>query len=228
MKNWDDYWNSTNINRKIMEVWATYFVGACVDYLSDTSEDVVLDFGAGYGHVSNLLRDKVRKIYLFDKAPYMQDFLHSHFDGEPNMKVVSEWNEIPEKVTLIIVNSVSQYISKEDFRQVLLYFSQITDHRSRVIISDIIPEGYSLLADFTQQLTIGIRHGFFRKLIAYAVSNMLYKPSLVLSDNEMVTYKREEMDKLLTETGFKAEISPVNFTYSKKRFTVIARPSAIG
>ncbi len=228
MKSWDDYWNSSNINRKIMEVWATCFAGACDRYHLTSSDDVVLDFGAGYGHVSNLLRDKVSRIYLFDKSSYMQDILHTHFDGEPNMKVISEWDEIPEKVTLIIINSVAQYISKEDFRKILSSFLKITDHRTKVVISDIIPEGYSLLPDFTQQFTTAIRHGFFTKLVAFAISNTLYKPSLIISDNELVTYGREEMVELLAETGFKAELAPENFTYSKKRFTVIARSSAGG
>ena len=227
-KSWDKYWNSSNINREIMQVWAAYFVGAYEKYFGLNENDIVLDFGAGYGNVSYFIRNKVKHIYMYDKAEYMREVLRHNFSEHKNMQIISDLNEINEKVSIIIVNSVAQYINKEEFKEVLKEFSGLCNESTNLIIADIIPRGYSKMTDFRNQLSISMKYGFFGKLLIYAISNTFFSPSLSLSAEYLVKYDEDEMVSLLAEQGFEAKKTENNFTFSKKRFTIFGKISASG
>ena len=227
-QSWDKYWNSSNINRELMQVWATYFVGAYEKHFGFNENDVVLDFGAGYGNVSFLIRNKVKHIYMYDKAEYMQEVLRHNFSEQKNMQIISDLNEIKEKVSVIIVNSVSQYINKEEFREVLKEFNGLCNARTNLIIADIIPQDYSKMTDFRNQLSISMKYGFFSKLLIYAISNTFFSPSLSLSAEYLVKYDENEMLSLLAEQGFDAKKTENNFTFSKNRFTIFGKISGSG
>jgi ubiquinone/menaquinone biosynthesis C-methylase UbiE len=227
-KSWDNYWNSSNINREIMQVWAAYFLGAYEKFLGLNKHDVVLDFGAGYGNVSYFIRNKVKHIYMYDKAEYMQQVLTHNFSEHKNMQIVSDLNEINGKVSVIIVNSVSQYIPKDDFRNILKLFRKFCTKETNIIIADVIPRNYSKLNDFRNQLSISLKYGFFTKLLVYAISNTFFSPSLSLSAEYLIKYDEEEIIGLLTEEGFDAKTTENNFTFSKDRFTIHGKLAGSG
>ena len=228
INNWDKYWNSNNINRKIMEVWAACFVGAYEKQFHFKPDDAVLDFGAGYGNVSYLIRKKVRKIYLYDKAEYIQEVLRHTLDKHENTQIIADLNEIREKVSVIILNSVCQYIDKQEFKNILDSFAGLSDQNTNLVIADIIPKNYSKMTDFLGQLSLGLKYGFFTNLLTYAISNTLFSPALSLSEEHLIKYDQDEMINLLAEHGFEAILAPVNYTYSRKRYTVYARLASSG
>ena len=123
----------------------------------------------------------------------------------------------------IIVNSVSQYIDKVEFRNILKMFCELSNENTKLVIADIIPRNYSKLTDFRNQLSTGLKYGFFSKLLVYAISNTLFSPSLSLSSQYLFKYDEEEMINVLAGQGFKASKTESNFTYSKNRYTILGR-----
>ena len=221
-KTWDSYWNSTNINRDIMQVWAAYFVGLYEKTFGFTGSEVVLDFGAGFGNVSFFIRNKAQKIYLYDKSEYMVEVLKVNFQNSKNMHIIPSLDEIDEKVDIIIVNSVLQYMSPDEFKKSLIELQRICKPETRIVFSDVIPHNYSKVTDFFVQLKLSLKFNFFRKLVLYAVSNSLFSPSLSLSSNYLTKYDEGELKAILSEFNFTSEKMKSNFTFSKKRYTLIS------
>ena len=208
-----------------MQVWAAYFVGAYERHIGLSENDYVLDFGAGYGSVSAFIRNKVKHIYLLDKADYMQEVLKFNYSQYDNMEVIGDLDEINEKVSVIIVNSVAQYIDKEEFKSILKGFKKVCKPDAQIVIADLIPNNYSKLQDFRGQLSLSLKYGFFTKLLVYAVSNTFFSPKLSLSGDYLIKYDPEEMIAMLSDHGFESRLAESNFTYSRKRFTILAKPS---
>lgn len=221
-KTWDSYWNSTNINRDIMQVWAAYFVGSYEKTFGFTGTEVVLDFGAGFGNVSFFIRNKAQKIYLYDKSEYMVEVLKVNFQNSKNMHIIPSLDEIDEKVDIIIVNSVLQYMSPDELKKSLIELQRICKPETRIVFSDVIPRNYSKMTDFLVQLKLSLKFNFFRKLVVYAVSNSLFSPELSLSSNYLTKYDEEELIAILSEYNFTSEKMKSNFTFSKKRYTVVS------
>jgi ubiquinone/menaquinone biosynthesis C-methylase UbiE len=218
---WDDYWNSNNINRDIMQVWAAYFVGLYEKTFGFDGSEVILDFGAGFGNVSFFIRNKASQLYLYDKSEYMQEVLRVNFQHSKNIQVVKSVDEIDEKLDLIIINSVIQYMSIDELKQSLLELQRLCKPETKVIISDVIPPNYSKLADFLVQLKLSIKFNFFSKLVIYAVSNSFFSPQLSLSSKHLTKYDEQKLIDLLEEHNFSAEKMQSNFTFSKKRYTLV-------
>ncbi len=220
-KTWDSYWNSNNINRDIMQVWAAYFVGLYEKTFGFTGSEVVLDFGAGFGNVSFFIRNKAQKIYLYDKSEYMLEVLKVNFQNSKNMHIISSVNDIDEKVDIILVNSVLQYMSIDELKKALLELQRICKPDTKIVFSDIIPHNYSKITDFLVQLKLSLKFRFFRKLMIYAVSNSVFSPSLSLSSNYLTKYDEDELIEILSEFNFASEKMESNFTFSKKRYTLV-------
>ncbi|HDY90469.1 MAG TPA: class I SAM-dependent methyltransferase [bacterium] len=72
---WDKHRSSKKFNNDLMSVLARYFVNCDERYFGFSGTEIVLDFGAGPGDVSFLIKDKVRRIYLFDKSKYFVEKL---------------------------------------------------------------------------------------------------------------------------------------------------------
>ena len=220
VNNWDNYWNSSSINRDIMQVWGAYFARSYEKNFGFKKSDVVLDFGAGFGNVSYYLKGKTSHIYLYDKSDYMSEVLRHNFKKFDHIDILESLKQIDKKVNIIIINSVLQYMTPDELKSMLNNLKSICDKHTRIIISDIIPNNYSKLADFLIQLWLGLKFGFFSKLMVYAISNTFFSPSMSLSTSYLTTYDEDEIISILNEFQFTSEKMKSNFTLSKKRYTL--------
>ena len=196
---WDQHFSSTKIDHGIMQIWADYFVDSYQKYFGFSRNDVVLDFGAGLGDVSFLIKDKVQKIYLFDKSDFFLDQLKKRFVLFPHIRVVHSLPEIKE---------------------MLVGLQSLCDLNTRIIISDIVPAGYSKLVDGISQLLTGLRKNFFKKLLSFMVTNILDDPKLSLKTSSFYLYDEEVLKQTLSGFGYAARRMGSNFSYSKYRYTL--------
>jgi len=217
---WDQHFSSTKIDHGIMQIWADYFVDSYQKYFGFSRNDVVLDFGAGLGDVSFLIKDKVQKIYLFDKSDFFLDQLKKRFVLFPHIRVVHSLPEIKEPVSLIIINGVIHYMNRNEIKEMLVGLQSLCDLNTRIIISDIVPAGYSKLVDGISQLLTGLRKNFFKKLLSFMVTNILDDPKLSLKTSSFYLYDEEVLKQTLSGFGYAARRMGSNFSYSKYRYTL--------
>lgn len=220
---WDSHWNTKGINHDIMQIWAGYFVDSYQKYFGFLENDVVLDFGAGLGDVSFLIKDKVQRIYLFDKSKYFLEELAKRFERFENVRVVDSLGKIEEPVTLIIISGVAPYLSEEELKDMLIGLHGLCEASTRIIISDIVPPRYSKFIDGFSQLLTGLKEKFFTKLFSYILSNIFYDPKLSLKTSSLYKYDEKALKQILGENGYSARRMENNFSYSKYRYTLLCR-----
>jgi ubiquinone/menaquinone biosynthesis C-methylase UbiE len=220
---WDSHWNTKGINHDIMQIWAGYFVDSYQKYFGFSKNDVVLDFGAGLGDVSFLIKDKVQRIFLFDKSKYFLEELGKRFERFENVQVADSLQEITEPVSLIIISGVIHYMNEKELKEILIGLHGLCDFKTRIIISDIVPPDYSKLIDGFSQLLTGLRKKFFIKLFSYIVTNIFHDPKLSLETSSLYKYDEETLKQTLGENGYSARRMENNFSYSKYRYTLLCR-----
>ena len=111
-------------------------------------------------------------------------------------------------------------MTHDELKNNLNNLKTICDEHTCIIISDIIPNKYSKIIDFLIQLRLGLKFGFFSKLLVYAISNTFFSPSISLSTSYLTTYDEDEIISILNELQFTSEKMKSNFTLSKKRYTL--------
>ena len=218
--NWVEHWSSRKIDYDIMKVSAKYFVDCYKKYFGFSQADIVLDFGAGLGDVSFLIKDKVRRIYLYDKSLYLMSTMKRRFDKFQNVYIVNHYQEINETVSVIIINSVIQYMSHDEIKDLFSQLQDICNIKTRIIISDIVPSNYSKILDGLSQLKASIKYMFFKKYISSIITNIISNPNLSLKTSVFYMYDEDEIKQILFDHGYTSTKMDGNFSYSLHRYTL--------
>lgn len=218
---WDNHFNSSKIDHDIMQVWADYFVDSYQKYVGPFKDDDVLDFGAGLGDISFLIKDRVKSIYLFDKSKFFLEELRKRFNLFQNIHIVNSLEDIRGPLSLIIINSVIHYMKEEEIREMLSALRPLCNLKTKIIIADIVPTNYSKTIDALSQLATGLRKKFFIKLIRFIVTNILDNPKISLKTSSLYGYDEDQLKELLSACGYSATRLEKNFTYSKFRYTLL-------
>ncbi len=217
---WDKHWSSKKFNNDLMSILARDFVNSYQRYFGFSGTEIVLDFGASPGDVSLLIKDKVRRIYLFDKSKYFVEKLRKSFGKFQNIHIVNYLREIKEPVFIVIINSVVQYMNNKEIEDMLLRLHSISNLETRIIISDIVPPNYSKFLDCLYGILISIKNRFFKKYISYLITNIIYDPKLNLKTSTLHMYDEDELKKILLKHGYCSMRMENNFTYSMHSYTL--------
>lgn len=204
-----------------MQVWADYFVDSYQKYVGPFKDDDVLDFGAGLGDISFLIKDRVKSIYLFDKSKFFLEELRKRFNLSQNSHIVSSLQDIRGPLSLIIINSVIHYMKEGEIEEMLSALQPLCNLKTKIIIADVVPTNYSKTIDALSQLATGLRKKFFLKLIRFIVTNILDTPMLSLKTSSLYGYDEDHLKELLLKHGYTARRMEKNFTYSKFRYTLL-------
>ncbi len=220
---WDRHFSSTEIDHGIMQIWAEYFVDSYQKYFGFSKNDTVLDFGAGLGDISFLIKDRVASLFLYDKSEYFLDQLGRRFAAFPRIRVARSLREVQGPVSLVIINGVIHYMKENELEEMLVGLRGLCDLKTRIIIADIVPPGYSKLVDAFSQLRTGLRKRFLKKLLSFIVTNLRDDPKLSLKSSSFYLHDEEELKGTLSRFGYAARKMEKNFSYSKYRYTLDCR-----
>jgi hypothetical protein len=182
-----------------------------------------LDFGAGLGDISFLIRDRVASIFLYDKSEYFLDQLGRRFAPFHHIRIAPSLQDVQEPVSLIIINGVIHYMMASEMEEMLGALRGLCDSKTRIIISDIVPPGYSKLVDALSQLRTGLRRKFLKKLLSFIATNIRDNPRLSLSTAAFRLYDEEGLKRTLLRFGYTARRMEKNFSFSKYRYTLECR-----
>ena len=167
-----------------------------------------------------LIQDRVQKICLFDKSKVSADILRKRFDGFQNVNILDDVVEVNESVSLIIINSVIQYMSKNEVESMLSNLRKISNLKTKLIISDILPSGYTKSSDAIYLLKTSMKNGFFLKFVTDMIASILYSPKLSLKTSSLQIYNEDELKQILLKHGYDSIRMERNFTYSTHRYTL--------
>jgi len=184
--------------------------------LIDKKNNVILDFGSGVGIWDNTNLDpRIKKIFLYD--PNYKAIKLSKKKYKKNKKIYFIKKEDlrskiflkKNKVNIILLNSVAQYICKKELQKILFNFKKkISNKKLKIIITDI-PEYSRFIEIFLLLLFDFLRFWHAVKLIF----NKEYHNTL---------FHRNNLDIKYLKTKFKI-IKYKNLNYFKFRKTFILK-----
>lgn len=226
---WRDYWNADTpiyVSDRHKLLHYGLIARDIAGYLPGPDASV-LDHGCGEALAAARIAAACGRLYLCDGAPLVRERLRARFDRDPKVRVLApeEFVAVPEHgLDLVVVNSLLQYLSHEEFSDLLgLWHSKLTDG-GRLVIGDVIPHATGPLDDVRALLGFAWSGGFLRAALVGLARTALSDYGRLRNELGLTRYDEAEMLTLLRERGFSAERAAANIGHNPKRMTFVARP----
>jgi cyclopropane fatty-acyl-phospholipid synthase-like methyltransferase len=184
----------------------------------------VLDFGCGFGLVSSSLAPRVGELFLWDQSGNMRRTALANVAAHSNVRMLdlSDPDALPDtlRFDLILVNSVAQYMTKDDFGLWLKRWKRMLTRRGTIVVSDLIPADYRSSLDMQALLAFSWRHGFLLRALrdGFREFRRYWKTRNVKALRQV---RLEELRDQASEAGLSVEVHDKNLTYRARRITAL-------
>ena len=183
------------------------------------ADGIVLDFGCGYGHVTSLLSDRVREMYFWDAA------VNIRTDAAANLSRVKKafcWHpgDATTRFDLILVNSVVQCMTPNELSAWLVRWRRILSERGRIILSDIVFPGHSLIGDMWSLFRFSVSRGYIVEAVRMALAERK-RYAATAQVRELFRPTREELAALAQQANLCLEFLPRNLSHFRARHAAI-------
>lgn len=227
---WREFWNQDTpiyVNERHRRVHCAT-VARQIGALLPPGRPVVLDFGCGEALSAEEVATRCGRLYLCDGAELVRSRLAGRLGALDHVVVLSpeQQDEItPRSVDLVVVNSVAQYLSRDDLTGLLATWRGLLAPKGRIVIADVIPPDVGPLTDVAALLRLGAANGFLLASIAGLVRTALSDYSRVRATLGLTHYREEEMVALLSSAGFDARRHHPNMGHNQARMAFAATRS---
>ncbi|MBQ0820278.1 methyltransferase domain-containing protein [Microvirga sp. HBU67558] len=228
--NWRDYWNQdTPIYASERHKLLHYrLIADDIIGLVPSPEATVLDYGCGEALFADKVAAKCGRLYLSDAAPLVRERLNGRFSDNRRITVLStdHVTELPDaSLDLIVVNSLVQYLSLDEFRSLLRLMHGKLRADGTLILGDVIPPDISPITDAKALLSFAWRGGFLRSAVASLARTAFSEYRTIREEIGLAQYSDEEIIDLLKDAGFVPERFQRNLGHNQARMTYLARPA---
>jgi SAM-dependent methyltransferase len=228
--NWRDYWNQdTPIYASERHKLLHYrLIANDIIGLIPSPEAVVLDYGCGEALFADRIAAKCSRLYLSDAAPLVRERLNERFDGIERITVLStdDAGDIPDaSLDLVVVNSLVQYLSLDEFRALLKLMHRKLKADGRLVLGDIIPPDVSPLTDAKALLSFAWQGGFLRSAVTGLARTAFSEYRRIREEVGLAQYGEDEIIDLLQDAGFVPERAERNLGHNPARMTFVGRPA---
>ena len=227
---WREFWNLRNRIYVDDRHLAAHCRRVADDILSlDPARDAaVLDYGCGEALDAGRVAARVGRLFLYDTAPEVRARLTRRFAATGNIAGLDEagLERIPgAALDLIVVNSVLQYVSAEEFALLLPRWRGWLRPGGALVLADVIPPDDTILADVLALLHFARREGFFFAAVLGLAATFFSDYRALRRRLGLSRYGESDMLARLRSADFAAERRLPNFGINPKRMTFIARKS---
>jgi SAM-dependent methyltransferase len=228
--NWRDYWNQdTPIYASERHKLLHYrLIANDIIGLIASPQAVVLDYGCGEALFADKIAAKCRRLYLSDAAPLVRDRLNERFRNDARITVLAtdDVAGLPDaSLDLIVVNSLVQYLSLDEFRGLLKLMHEKLKADGKLVLGDLIPPDISPLTDAKALLSFAWQGGFLRSAVASLARTAFSEYRTIREEIGLAQYSEEEVIDLLEDAGFAPERAERNIGHNQARMTFLAHPS---
>ncbi|WP_262296649.1 class I SAM-dependent methyltransferase [Microvirga sesbaniae] len=229
LMNWRDYWNQdTPIYASERHKLLHYrLIANDIIGLIPSSDAIALDYGCGEALFADKVAARCGRLYLSDAAPLVRERLNGRFRDNGRITVLStdDVADLPDaSLDLIVVNSLVQYLSLDEFRSLLRLLHRKLRSDGRLVLGDVIPPDISPLTDAKALLAFAWRGGFLRSAVASLTRTAFSEYRTIREEVGLAQYSDEEIIDLLEDAEFSAERAARNLGHNQARMTYLARP----
>jgi SAM-dependent methyltransferase len=221
---WKSYWEGLGGAEPFFRAQAQEYVRNLESALVLDSRARVLDFGCGFGFVAEALAPKVGELFVWDSSANMLRCTQRLVAGCRNVRVLdlSDPQTVPcdLRFDLIVVNSVVQYMSLDEFSVSLACWRTLVAPGGRIVISDLIPRNHHAISDVMDMLRFSARRGILGDAILWAFRK-LGRYRRVRRVSSFGGIGLEELSQRGKAEGLTVNCLPANLTHFKRRLTVL-------
>lgn len=224
---WRDYWNADTPIYVSERHKLLHYAGIARDiaaYVSGPDAEV-LDHGCGEALSADRVAAVCSRLILCDGAPLVRERLRTRFATEPKIEVISpeEADDLPDhSLDLVVVNSLLQYLSHEEFQDLLGLWRSKLKETGRLVLADVIPHETGPLDDVLALLRFAASGGFLKAAILGLVRTALSDYRKLRTELGLTHYGEAEILSCLTERGFEPRRADRNMGHNPKRMTFVA------
>jgi SAM-dependent methyltransferase len=223
-RDWQVYWERLSDTQRLFREQSEEYVRNLDIMLRIDPRARVLDFGCGFGHVAEMLSSKVGELFLWDASANMRRHARLRLASRRNITFLdlSDPKALPYhlRFDLILVNSVVQYITFEQFSAWLVRWRKMLAPGGSIVISDLIPLDYVAICDIVDLLRLSKRRGFLLRAISQAAGE-IWRYWSVRRSRPLYRIGREELCERAKATGLAISFLSTNLTHFTKRFTAV-------
>lgn len=228
---WREFWNAdtpiyVNDRHKIVHYQR---IASDIEKLLPGQGAHVVDYGCGEALAAGRVVARCGHLYLCDGAEVVRDRLRQRLAAIANVTILSpeEFDAVPDRsIDVIVVNSVVQYLSKDQLADCLAQWHRKLEPSGRLVIADVIPHAVGPLTDATALLRFAAANGFLFAALAGLVRTFFSDYRRVRAQLGLAHYSEAELLKVLRDAGFVAERMSWNFGHNSARMAFQARVSA--
>ncbi len=225
---WLDFWNGEHriyANEKHLRAHYARIAADVLTLLSNKEIDL-LDWGCGPALSAPAWADAGVRVSLYDKAHASQAKLKTAFGSDSRVRVLTDvdYAALPdESFDVLLVNSVVQYLTADEFRGVLPELRRLIRPGGRLLLADVLPPNGGMIADVKTLLGAGMRHGFLFAAVGSLAHTFFSGYRKLRQRLGLTVYTPEQIVGVLNAAGFNAVRVPKNIGFSKHRMTFDAR-----
>jgi ubiquinone/menaquinone biosynthesis C-methylase UbiE len=227
---WREFWNAdtpiyVNDRHKIVHYQR---IAEDIEKLLPGPDARVVDYGCGEALAAGRVAARCGHLYLCDGAEIVRDRLRQRLAAAGNVTILSpeEFDTVPEgSADLIVVNSVVQYLSRDQLDACLAQWRRKLKPSGRLVVADVIPPGIGPLTDAAALLRFAAANGFLIASFTGLIRTFFSDYRRVRAQLGLAHYSEAEFLKLLRDAGFTAERMSWNFGHNDARMAFEARVS---
>lgn len=219
---WHDYWIGTPDSR-YLRAEADVFASRVIARFELDGDDHVLDFGCGYGHVSEMLATRAGVVWIWDRVESDQATALERIGGG-NVEA-ADLGRIEEtsEADLVIVNSVIQYMTDTELGEWMPRWASMLAPEGRILISDVPTDRSSLFAETIRWFALALRHRVLIETMRFARENAARYRS-AREKSALAMHSEARLRELAADAGLRLHREPANLAFQPRRASfVLAR-----
>lgn len=229
--NWLDFFNGDHaiyVNERHKALHDRLVAGD-IAALVGAQDAVVLDFGCGEATEAATVALRCATLYLSDAAPAVLARVTARHAGDPKIRPLPpDGVEAlpPESLDLVVVNSLLQYLSRDDLTHWLAVWHGRLKPGGRLVLGDVIPPDVSPLTDASALLRFGFEGGFLLAALGGLVRTALSDYRTLRTRLGLSTYAEADILGLVRAAGFEAARRRPNIGHNQARMTIVGTKPA--
>jgi SAM-dependent methyltransferase len=228
MKDWVAYYDSDHsiyVNARHRDVHYARLADAIASYVPSRTA-AVLDYGCGEALHADRVADAAGRLTLAEAGPAVRSRLIERFKGNPKIVVISTDRAaslLPQSFDMVILHSVSQYLTLEEFDQKAALFHRLLQPGGLLVVGDVVPPNASAISDAWALLRFGWQDGFFCAAVVGLIRTFFSDYWRLRTKVGLKRYSEQEMAGRLAAAGFRVSRAPANLGHLATRMTFLAR-----
>lgn len=226
---WREYWNGPHPIYVNARHRALHFerIARDIAALVPHPGAIALDYGCGEADAANAVAQHCGKLFLFDTASSVIENLRRKHAGNARIEILDEQAlaALPaHSLDFVIINSVLQYLSREQFGNALDLLREKLKPDGTLAIGDVIHVQDNAIADTLALLRFAMEGGFLVAALGGIVRTIFSDYRKLRDKLGLTRYTPDQFIALLAAHGFAAVRAPRNIGHNQGRMLFIAHP----